>query len=63
MYLPFDITLGYGIGCLISMGIERAKGHRYVADTVVPIAAGFIVGEALTALGMTLIELMSGGGA
>ncbi|MCA9598869.1 MAG: OPT/YSL family transporter [Myxococcales bacterium] len=63
MYLPFDITLGYGIGCLISMGLERWKGHRFVSDAVVPIAAGFIVGEALTALGMTLIELMSGGGA
>jgi putative OPT family oligopeptide transporter len=62
MYLPFDITLGYGLGCAISMALERARGTRFVADVVVPAAAGLIVGEALTALTMTLIELARGGG-
>jgi putative OPT family oligopeptide transporter len=62
MYLPFEITFGYGIGCLISMGFEKAKGYRYVGDVIVPIAAGLIVGEALTALTLTMIDLASGGG-
>ncbi|HCH62311.1 MAG TPA: peptide transporter [Deltaproteobacteria bacterium] len=50
MYLPFSITLGYGIGCMMSMGLQRAKGARWMEDKVVPLAAGLIVGEALTAL-------------
>jgi len=60
MYLPFEITLGYGIGCLISIAIEKAKGHHYVADVVVPVAAGLIVGEALMALTLTLVDLVGG---
>jgi uncharacterized oligopeptide transporter (OPT) family protein len=44
------------------MGFEKAKGYRYVGDVIVPIAAGLIVGEALTALTLTMIDLASGGG-
>ncbi|MDH5493884.1 MAG: OPT/YSL family transporter, partial [Myxococcales bacterium] len=62
MYLPFEITLGYGIGCLTSMYLERRKGHRYYADILVPLAAGLIVGEALTNLTITLIHVSLGGG-
>jgi uncharacterized oligopeptide transporter (OPT) family protein len=50
MYLPFSITLGYGIGCLLSMALQKVKGARWMEDKVVPLAAGLIVGEALTAL-------------
>ena len=50
MYLPFSITLGYGIGCLMSMAMQKVKGARWMEDKVVPLAAGLIVGEALTAL-------------
>lgn len=60
MYLPFEITLGYGIGCTVSMVLEKAKGRRFYADVLVPIAAGFIVGEALTSLSLTLIKLATG---
>ncbi len=61
MYLPFEITLGYGVGCVASMLLEKKKGHRFYADYLVPIAAGFIVGEALTSLTLTLIKLGTGG--
>ncbi len=61
MYLPFDITLGYGIGCLASMGLEKWKGRRFYGDILVPVAAGFIIGEALTSLTLTMITLASGG--
>ncbi len=61
MYLPFDITFGYGIGCMITLIAEKRKGHRFISDVIVPLAAGFIVGEALTALTMTLIQLGGGG--
>ncbi len=60
MYLPFEITLGYGIGCVASMVLEKVKGRRYYADVLVPVAAGFIVGEALTSLSLTLIKLATG---
>ena len=62
MYLPFEITFGYGIGCVITLLFEKKRGHRFVSDKIVPIAAGFIVGEALTALTMTMMELISRGG-
>lgn len=50
MYLPFSITLAYGIGCLTSMGLERANGRSFIGRKLVPFAAGLIVGEALTML-------------
>ena len=62
MYLPFEITLGYGLGCVITMSFEKLKGQKFIGDVVVPVAAGLIVGEALTALGMTMIQLVLGGG-
>ncbi len=62
MYLPFDITFGYGIGCAITMTAARLKGYRFIGDVVVPVAAGLIVGEALTALTLTMIDLAAGGG-
>lgn len=60
MYLPFSITLTYGIGCLTSIGLSRKLGDAWVGSTLVPVAAGFIIGEALTNLGATLIQLAVG---
>jgi len=62
MYLPFSITLGYGIGCFIQMGIKRAKGIAFVEHKVVPLAAGLIVGEALAGVGFSLVKAFAGGG-
>ncbi len=62
MYLPFSITLSYGFGCLVAILLERRWGRRFTADKVVPLAAGFIVGEALTALGYTLVKMLGGAG-
>ena len=59
MYLPFSITLGYGIGCLASMGLEWRFGARFIEDKIVPLAAGLIVGEALTALGFSVFKILS----
>ena len=60
MYLPFEITLGYGIGCVVSMTLEKKLGRRFYGDFIVPVAAGFIVGEALTSLTLTMIKLAQG---
>lgn len=60
MYLPFSITLGYGVGCVGNMALGHKFGARWVGSTVVPVAAGFIVGEALTSLTAALLTLASG---
>lgn len=61
MYLPFNITLGYGIGCLTTIALQRLRGSNIYGEMIVPVAAGLIVGEALTNLTLTLITLAGGG--
>jgi putative OPT family oligopeptide transporter len=58
MYLPFSITLGYGIGCLIQMWIQKKKGLAFCEHKLVPFAAGLIVGEALTGVGHAFYEMV-----
>jgi len=58
MYLPFSITLGYGIGCLIHMALHRIYGLVFVEHKLVPFAAGLIVGEALTGVGHAAWEIL-----
>lgn len=60
MYLPFEITLGYGLGCLVSMALQHVRGARFYGEKLVPLAAGLIVGEALTNLGLTIVTLSGG---
>ncbi len=60
MYLPVSITLTYGVGALMSIYLRKKKGGEWFGSTLVPIAAGFIIGEALTSLGATLIKLALG---
>lgn len=60
MYLPFYITLTYGVGCFVSMALESRRGHAWMSINVVPVAAGFIIGEALINLTLTLVTLASG---
>ena len=60
MYLPFNITVTYGLGCAANLWLVRARGERWIGDTLVPVAAGFIIGEALTSLGVVLFQLAAG---
>ena len=59
MYLPFSITLGYGIGCFTQMIVQRIKGSSFCEEKLVPLAAGLIVGEALTGVILTAIKIFS----
>ncbi|MDA0589893.1 MAG: OPT/YSL family transporter [Planctomycetota bacterium] len=61
MYLPFYITLGYGCGCLLQMVIQKTKGVSFCEHKLVPIAAGLIVGEALTGMGHALYSVLMAG--
>ena len=58
MYLPFYITLGYGIGCLANIGLEKIFSARWIEEKIVPFAAGLIVGEALTELTYSIMIMM-----
>lgn len=50
-YLPFSIVLTYAIGTLLREVADRRKGKSWSEEVGIPIAAGFIVGEALVGVG------------
>lgn len=58
-YLPFNIVLTYAIGTLLREISDRRKGKAWSEDTGIPVAAGFIVGEALVGVGFALYYVMS----
>jgi putative OPT family oligopeptide transporter len=58
MYLPFSITLGYGLGCLTQMYLMKKKGTHFVEHKLVPLAAGLIIGEAITGIGQAAWGIM-----
>lgn len=60
MYLPFYYIATYGVGCLINMGLARAKGRRWTEEWGVPFAAGLIVGESILALIINMYVLATG---
>lgn len=60
MYLPFYITMTYGLGCLTAIALRARQGQRWMSETLVPVAAGFIIGEALTSLSLVLVQLVAG---
>lgn len=62
MYLPFSITLGYGLGCFITMGVQKRKGTAFCEHKIVPLAAGLIVGEAIMGIGHAAFQVFSGMG-
>ena len=62
MYLPFSITLGYGLGNLTQMVLEKTKGPAFCRHKLVPFAAGLIVGEALMGVGHAAWEIYSSTG-
>jgi uncharacterized oligopeptide transporter (OPT) family protein len=58
MYLPMNYIATYGIGCLIAIFVAKVKGARWAEEWGVPLAAGFIVGDALLGLGVNFIVLL-----
>lgn len=60
MYLPFAYIATYGVGCVINMGVSKVKDASWAEEWGVPMAAGFIVGDAVLALGVNAIVLLAG---
>jgi putative OPT family oligopeptide transporter len=50
-YLPFNIVLTYSLGTLARELANRFKGNTWSEQVGIPVAAGFIVGEALVGVG------------
>ena len=50
-YLPFNIVLTYSLGTLSREIADRAMGKTWAEQVGIPVAAGFIVGEALVGVG------------
>lgn len=53
-YLPFNIVLTYAIGTALRMYTDKKFGQVWADDVGIPIAAGFIVGEALVGVGYAI---------
>lgn len=60
MYLPFAYIATYGVGCVINIIVAKIKGAGWAEEWGVPLAAGFIVGDAVLALGVNAIVLLAG---
>ncbi len=50
MYLPAEYLMTYGIGCILSIVVEKIRGKNWSEEWMVPLAAGLIVGEAILSL-------------
>jgi putative OPT family oligopeptide transporter len=64
-YMPFNIVLTYTIGNLIRIAADKRLGRAWAEDVGIPVAAGFIVGEALVGVGAAMrivIQTMQQGG-
>lgn len=58
-YLPFNIVLTYAVGTALREFSDRRMGKAWSEDNGIPIAAGFIVGEALVGVGFALYYVIS----
>jgi len=59
VYLPFNIVLTYSLGTLARELTDRFKGKDWSDNMGIPIAAGFIVGEALVGVGDAIRHVMA----
>jgi putative OPT family oligopeptide transporter len=58
-YLPFNIVLTYSLGTLGRELSDRLKGKDWSDNVGIPIAAGFIVGEALVGVGDAIRHVLA----
>ena len=58
-YLPFNIVLTYSIGTALRLLSDGFKGTRFSEGVGIPVAAGFIVGEALVGVFFALFKVLA----
>ena len=57
-YLPFNIVLTYSIGTALRVVMDYKLGQSHAENVGIPIAAGFIVGEALVGVGYAITMIL-----
>ena len=57
-YLPFNIVLTYSIGTLLRVVSDHKMGQTFSESVGIPVAAGFIVGEALVGVGFAISMIL-----
>ncbi|GER01558.1 hypothetical protein JCM17845_21810 [Iodidimonas gelatinilytica] len=57
-FICFAIVLTYGVGTLLREITDRRKGKTWSEEVGIPIAAGFIVGEALVGVGFAAYMIL-----
>jgi len=57
-YLPFNIVLTYSVGTALRVILDHKMGHSHAENVGIPVAAGFIVGEALVGVGFAISMIM-----
>ncbi len=60
-YMPFAIVLTYTLGNVLREISDRWLGKPFGYEYGVPVAAGFIVGEALVNVGHAIIQIFFAG--
>ncbi|WCL54823.1 OPT family oligopeptide transporter [Gimibacter soli] len=58
-YLPFSIVLTYSLGSLLREITDRKLGERWSEHKGIPVAAGFIVGEALVGVAFAVNTIVA----
>ena len=59
-YLPFSVVLTYSIGTVLRLFTDWKLSRAFAEDVGIPIAAGFIVGEALVGVGFAVVAVAKG---
>jgi len=57
-YLPFNIVLTYSIGTVLRVLLDQKLGQSHAENVGIPVAAGFIVGEALVGVGFAISMIL-----
>ncbi len=59
-YLPFHVVLTYSIGTVLRLTSDWKMGKAFADNVGIPVAAGFIVGEALVGVGFAVVAVVKG---
>ncbi|TQV88114.1 OPT family oligopeptide transporter [Aliikangiella coralliicola] len=59
-YLPFSIVIAYAIGTILRVTSDWKMPESFAHNSGIPIAAGFIVGEALVGVGFAVVKIVEG---
>ena len=57
-YLPFNIVLTYSIGTVLRVVSDHKMGQEFSESVGIPLAAGFIVGEAMVGVGFAISMIL-----